>query len=403
MPRRLDQYQIVEKLPDEAVGVHQVYIRTKKTSVDTEPKTAKHNYHWYSKKIEVEDVNRVFNTQNVNIAFYKAQMRLKNRNMAKREVFAQELFRLLLNKQPKTRYVADRNHESYVFSKEVVGFITFANYPTGIAGLRDDILDGKVKGLGRALVASLWINETDLHFGNIGVAGDEVVKLDGDLAFGNLNSFLENKLSDRTKPLEAVDLNLLPYTYHYGAWNWLDLRVHSKINSIPPVLVCDKLRKSELFQQEVHEELLRILLLSDDIIKLITGFYIIDPLEQDVLKNALITRRVELLQAALGKKNFVSYLKTEKCQQDFIKYKKYLEGFKISGMQELWSPSLAVKLEISFNFLLLSAEKQAQVAEKALSQQSSQLVLTRQLGVADRLPPLLPHQVSKRVPGLPKP
>lgn len=349
MPRNLDQYHIIDVLPDKDAGVHKVIIRKKSILLQGSVQTAKHEYRWYSKKIEVESADRI--PADKNVAAYRAGVRLKNRNMAKREVFAQELFRILLDRQPKTRYVSDHNHNSYVFSKGVENFVTFTKYPTGIRGLKEDILAGKVTGLGHALTACLWINEIDLHFGNIGVADNKVIKLDGDLSFGNLNSFLDDKLSDRTKPLEAIDLNLLPMTYHYGVYNWLDFRVKKAINAQNPILACEALQKNQAFKHEVNEGILRILLLSDGIVRKLTELYIIDPAEQEILKQALIARRRELLNAAVYKRDFIAYLTTAQCRQDFEKYTVHLQNFMVSGKTKLWSPSFSRKLAASFSAL----------------------------------------------------
>src|SRR5690606_25928625 len=99
------------------------------------------------------------------------------------EVIAQELFRLVISEQPKTRWVkTDKGKLKYVVSKEVPNYRKFTDIDP--YGLLNVIKSGYYRGLASIAVMAMFVDEIDLGNHNLGRNEDrQVIKIDGDRCF----------------------------------------------------------------------------------------------------------------------------------------------------------------------------------------------------------------------------
>lgn len=111
------------------------------------------------------------------------------------------------------------------------------------------------QALGQVLVVAMFLQETDLKNGNIGLDDQSrVAKIDGDWCFSE--GRIKNKYG-----LTPSAIASLPYPKDFHAFNWLDL-VKEGIASPTSEIVNPELRHPELrnapqFQAEVNQAIMK--------------------------------------------------------------------------------------------------------------------------------------------------
>ena len=111
--------------------------------------------------------------------------------MAQRELLAQEFFRLIIPEQPETRLLIDIKdgvEEYYLLSEEIKDWQELP------LDSRQSFADGTFTGLGQVLLTAVFLQETDLKNGNIGLGPQRddgswpVRKIDGDWCFSEMRA-----------------------------------------------------------------------------------------------------------------------------------------------------------------------------------------------------------------------
>jgi hypothetical protein len=220
-----------------------------------------------------------------------------------KEVIAQEFFRLILPRQPKTRMVMNESgKEYYVISREIVNFRPFTMFDAD--ELNSMIISGKYRGLGEILVLSLFVNEVDLSLHNLGV--DEtghIVKVDGGCCFANLSPTIRG---GKKYEISKNDLNTLPFLSNYEPYNWLDIFVNeAKYRS---KIIAKELPLNEEFRHEINNTVLKILLLSSAMFQTFVRAYDDDLDITSRFVRELWTRKDQLRERALSNQSFQTYL-----------------------------------------------------------------------------------------------
>jgi hypothetical protein len=174
---------------------------------------------------------------------------------ARLELLAQEFFRLIIPHQPETRIAKDpTTGVFYILSEEVRGYKALP------VNQGESFSDGTFTGLGQVLTTSMFLEETDLKNGNLGLNNkNQVIKIDGDCCFWQL--YFPEKLF--TLNQEAIAS--LPYPKGYFVYNWLgffSLGEKQKNSDI----VKPELGQSAQFGAEVNQALLKIYLLPTEYI-----------------------------------------------------------------------------------------------------------------------------------------
>ncbi len=220
-------------------------------------------------------------------------------NQAKREVLAQEFFRLFIPHQPETRLMWDADSGVYyVLSEEIPGY---KNLPSGHAA---GFGDGTYTGLGQAMVVALLLQEIDFKNGNVGLDDhNRVIKIDGDWCFAPLNGW-KNSLSITPDVLEQLPSIHSP---DFIPHNWLDYYYEGIAQAHPGQIVAPSLRDNPQFRTEVNEALFNICLLPDSFIEEFVAAYIdTDP---QLFVRLIKERRDQLYASALQNQSFIEYKK----------------------------------------------------------------------------------------------
>jgi len=294
--KKKSEFSTVKKLAEsEASGKisHEV-------TIDKKHKTPKND--WYSKRVQ-------------------------NPVLAKREVVAQELFRLFINHQPKTRLVIDESNPEYAYvnSKAVQGFTPLEKMPSH--RLSSDLLSGKFKGLGEVSVIALLLGESDFKFGNMGVDKDNnVTKLDGGWCFGSMQ---DEKRKDKIRKATIADLPCADV----GAYNWLDYIVGGQ-KCIPQIANL-RLQNNPAFREEVNTAILKVLLLPDPLFYRLIEHYISDHKEIKNLTTFIIKRKNQLREAALQNKSFLEFIGTSQANRVISTFDAYINNFILTGKIKL--------------------------------------------------------------------
>lgn len=240
---------------------------------------------------------------------------------AKREVLAQEFFRLLIPHQPETRLAWDpTTGVYYVLSEEVPGY---RNLPNNEAWKFEQ---GLYQGMGQAMVAALWLTEVDFKNGNVGLDNHDparVIKIDGDWCFAKMNGW--------KGPLNITPelINKLPYpnTKDFHPHNWLDL-VMGKINYPTGNILSPRLTTSPQFRAEVNQALLRISVLPDKFIDDFVDAYMDAGASE--FSDSLKERCKQLRLSALQNPSFVSYLGTQQASDDVDGIFQQIKSFQVN-------------------------------------------------------------------------
>lgn len=248
------------------------------------------------------------------------------------EVIGQELFRLLLPHQPKTRLMLRRDiygqrDQIYILSKEIPAYKPFSDIDS--AELLTNILNGQYIGFGEVLVAALFVQENDLHSGNIGVdENGRVVKIDGGHIFCS------------SKQITAEDIAALPMLSGTYPVNWIGIsswkrRLKRSDIDLQAVLASKAINELPAFRREVNQMLLKICLLPDELIKRMVFSYGAEEAEVKNITNLLLANKQVMLIAALANPDFIRYVVSAEAQEDLKNYFSYLEQFKTTGKHYL--------------------------------------------------------------------
>ena len=240
---------------------------------------------------------------------------------AKLEALAQEFFRLIIPHQPETRLA--RNPATgvhYILSEEVAGY---KSLPKNEA---HHFANGTITGLGQALLLAVFLEESDLKNGNIGLNNsNQVIKIDGDRCFSQLRRSEDFNLTHAT-------IDALPYPTGFYANHWLDLitkgRKHKKSSIVSP-----ELAQSEQFRAEVNQAILKICLLPDEFIKSFVDVYI--PAGGDRFITLLKDRGELLRSSALVNPSFVDYIGTELAHTEAMSFLNHMKKFKAAGAKTI--------------------------------------------------------------------
>lgn len=251
-----------------------------------------------------------------------------NINIATREVVAQELFRLYIPSQPKTRLLIDhKNVVISVASEAVPNFTTPYSLPDD--DMKNGVLSGKYTGLGKLCVMALFLNEDDFKPGNVALSNNQFIKIDGDWCFANL---LLGQPDRKDNVITEAVIADLPFVYNYEAYNWLN---HRRAELLYESSFLDfKMSNHAGFRQEVNEQILKVLLTPPELLKDFFQHYdnpisrvnkILDP----ALK-FLVDRQQQLFKSALDNASFLNYMESNEAKRVVENFKDNLAAFKTS-------------------------------------------------------------------------
>lgn len=243
---------------------------------------------------------------------------------AKREVLAQELFRIFIPRQPITKLAFHPlNNIYYVLSEEIVGFKPLAEKEEELMS------DSNLIGLGRIMFLAYFLQEADLKNGNIGIGDNQhLYKIDGDWAFSSIRN--PGQFPEHTSVINKFQINNLPYLRNYHAHNWLDIVIERKLNASSKILKLNSF-DSESFSQEKLEMILKIILTPKVLWEKITSSFFSG--DSDLYLSLLITRQEKLLTTVREIDEFKAYLidsldKINAIKNDFIEH---IKNFKLQG------------------------------------------------------------------------
>jgi hypothetical protein len=248
------------------------------------------------------------------------------------EVVAQEFFRLILPRQPKTRMVLYKNDISLIssLSKGIMDFNPFQRMNP--SDLKQKIISGEYSGLGEILVLSLVLNEVDLKLSNIGIDNlGRIIKIDGDWCFARLDSWFENENFSIT----SNDLDRLPFITEYFSYNWLDIIKEEKYQSSSEFIEVD-FSVNESFRLDVNNTILKIILLSNEMINAFVKNYIEDEEGSSFITTEICSRRDLLIVAALQNDSFKQYMKTSLSEDTLDTFMKEISVFKTAKKHTLF-------------------------------------------------------------------
>jgi hypothetical protein len=240
------------------------------------------------------------------------------------EVVAQEFFRLILPRQPKTRIVinADKN-EYFVTSREVTDFRAFENFDP--KELNSKILSREFYGLGEIVILSLLLNENDLNGSNIGVDNSGgIIKIDGGWCFTRLSE--DPNFENKNYVITEKDLELLPFVLDYEPYNWLDI-VKGEVR-YASLIISKELSSNVEFRREINDTILKIILLPNTMIETFVLAYYDDVDVAFMLSLELCWRRDQLLNAALENESFKNYLNSSVTKETLETFCQQLSEFK---------------------------------------------------------------------------
>ncbi len=320
-------------------------IERKSHDVTIQRKVRKDNKDWFVKVVYDKNFKDPNAPLNLSDATYI--------DIATREVIAQELFRLYIPNQPKTRLVVDhKNVIISVASEEVKNFTTPYNLPND--DMKNGILSGKYTGLGNLCVMALFLNEDDFKPGNVALSNNQFIKIDGDWCFGNLR--LENPNRNDNIITEAVIADL-PFVYNYEAYNWLNHRTAELLYESP--FLDFRMSNHSGFRQEVNEQILKVLLTPPELLKDFFQHYNNPVAEKNNILapalNFLVGRQNQLLKSALDNASFLNYLESNEAKLVVSQFKDALANFKTSEKNFLITSKnkseINTKIDLQFSHL----------------------------------------------------
>lgn len=256
------------------------------------------------------------------------------------EVFGQELFRLLIQRQPETRLAAHKG-QFYVLSQMVEGYENIETRK--FFNLRQQAQ--YYQDLGEVLMTSLILHEMDLNTDNIGFNDENrVVKIDGD---GALYALIYPQLfTEKLTDITSEQIDDLPFINHYYVYNWLDI-VQYQENFHHSSIVNRKMTNSPHFKAGVHQAILKFLLLTPELIEQFITTYL--PYDCSFTSPEHLLRGFKARQQQLEKwmdenEAFRGYLSSIQAKELAIDYHDYLKNFRVHQ----WHPLLDTEQSADF-------------------------------------------------------
>lgn len=263
---------------------------------------------------------------------------LDENDVAQREVYAQELFRVFLPHYPKTRLSLDANGKMFVVSKGVKGYKCFSDITK--TELANHLESGQYTGLGSILPLVLLANERDFKLGNMGVdTNNRIIKIDGDWCFASKR--------DNTRNFDITDaiIDNLPSPGTYQAYNWLDFYQGGKLNQKP---VLTKNMDMDKLHEEINESLLKILLMPESLLTELATHHMQSHLVDDCV-DIILERKTQIENALLTNESFLNFLKSEKAEKIKKEFIDDLSAFKMTGKAKLVTDEQSIN-EINTKF-----------------------------------------------------
>lgn len=254
--------------------------------------------------------------KNTHTWFFKSS---RNEEEAFREVVTQELFRLLANRQPKTRLVCGelsqdsslkkclRRYKGVgIISKEIDHFWPFDTiFFTNFIDL--NIRYQRYQGLGEICVLAIFLAEADLHSGNIGVDSNyKIVKIDGGRGLSSLDRY--SAIIDYHKyPITSSLLDELPNNENICGW--------FGFNNI------NKTKSYEHVRHEINQTILKIITLPKNLIEIFfTHYHFSNTILMNAIKEEVFSRQEQMLKAAMQNKSFLKYLNSDQKDVDLAQF-----------------------------------------------------------------------------------
>ena len=251
------------------------------------------------------------------------------------EVVAQEVFRLFIPNQPKTRLIEpDADNDKFgVMSKQVDGYQSVSE--GAYHRFAENTATGVYHGLGEVMVIALLVNETDLKFGNLGLdANGQIIKIDGDRCFADMMFDDDILCAD----ISEMDLQMLPKLHTYRTYNWLDFLTYENDETVKEdqdAPICTTLADSALLRAEINKALLKVYLMPDTVVDQFVGEYVDEDKLRDQLYTEITKRKNTLCEAALQNQSFRQYVLSAKSNKDFREYLDYLAAFHTTSKNTL--------------------------------------------------------------------
>jgi hypothetical protein len=214
------------------------------------------------------------------------------------ELVGQEFLRLLLQSQPKTRFITNANEDTtYILSKAVKGFRPLSDKAL-VNALKDYYKTDRynIALLAELLIFAVLLNEIDLKLGNLGTDyRNFTVKIDGDWLFAELRLLLSEKGRDR---LKQVNFNIpddildrLPFPGTYEAWNWLDIIEENKFN-VTSRVVDANMKNIPKYREGSNKALLKISIIPDELVYSFVKTYY--EMARGFIDDALLDKHMQL-------------------------------------------------------------------------------------------------------------
>ena len=275
---------------------------------------------------------------------------MDNYAIAEVEVLAQEFFRLIIPTQPETRNLVNPiRGKRYILSEAVPGFRSLPeNEPNNFS-------NGKYKGLGQVLVSAVFLQETDLKNGNLGLNNaNQVIKIDGDNCFSEVTErYFKNAAAPLHRHYNITPRTIasLPYPKDFHVFNWLDMvNMRGYYRNSPTLqgrIVNQALSEAPQFRAEVNQALLKISLLPDKFIEKFVSSYV--SLNKMKLIRLILSRREELKRSALQNLSFKQYLDTQDAKNDAQQLEEQIELFQLNGNQTIIPVSMIRELKANMD------------------------------------------------------
>lgn len=305
----------------------------------------KHSFHYPEITLNDSPLFKIELTSKISHRVYKCGVsnsdkdwfckEMRNTSIAEIEVLAQEFFRLIIPTQPETRNLVNPiSGRRYILSEAVPGFRRLPeNEPHNFS-------NGKYKGLGQVLVSAVFLQETDLKNGNLGLnSADQVIKIDGDKCFSEVTERSLENISPfrRNYNITPRTIASLPYPIDFHVFNWLDVvnmrGYHRSSGNRQGNIVSQALSEAPQFRAEVNQALLKISLLPDKFIEKFVSSYV--SLDEIKLIRLIEFRREELKRSALQNLSFKQYLDTQDAKNDVQQLEEQIESFQLNGYQAM--------------------------------------------------------------------
>lgn len=303
--------------------------------------TKEHTAALFSHSISKVRKSVGINTASLKYHHFWFKKQQPNYELVQIEVFGQELFRLFMPHQPKTRWAIDSEGMTYVLSKEVNGYQCLRdmqNSGVPVELINNQFLDPEdtsqtpqYTNLGHVLVNALLVNEVDLKRGNLGLDEQRrLVKIDGDLTFYALMRQLEGNDLEKFAITERL-IRELPSPGHYRAINWLDWIMNRCFRENPEFTMSGSARS---FRREINEAILKILLLPHGLLERLANHHMNQKLSK-VCVHEICLRANKFRLEAFSNASFLDYMMSDDAitlKQQFIED---LKRFKMTRKHQL--------------------------------------------------------------------